>query len=156
MGDVGRNYGRYLVSACLAGLQCRYNGKDKTNQFVQQLVREGKAVPVCPEQASGLSTPRHPAEIVNGSGADVLIGAARVVDVQGKDVTDFFVRGAFQVLKLAKMIGCKRVILKERSPSCGVRRIADGSFRGVTREGQGVTAALLSKEGIEVVSEDDC
>jgi uncharacterized protein YbbK (DUF523 family) len=146
---------KYIVSACLAGLECRYNGKHKESKLIKHLLSKGKAIPICPEQIGGLPTPRPPAEIVNGTGLDVLERQARVLNLKGEDVTEFFIRGAFQMLKLAKIIGCKRAILKDKSPSCGTKKIFDGSFSGVLREGQGVTAALLSREGIEVVNEND-
>lgn len=145
----------YLVSACLVGLACRYNGKHEEDKVVRSILQEAKLIPVCPEQVGGLPTPRSPAEIVNGSGEDVLENQARVVNVKGEDVTEFFIKGAFQVLKMARMTGCRGAILKEKSPSCGLRKIYDGSFNGVLRKGKGVTTALLSKEGIEVVSEND-
>ncbi len=155
MGKLDQSDFACIVSACLAGFNCRYNGRDKENKLVRQLVGKGQAIPVCPEQIGGLSTPRPPAEIVNGAGLDVLERRARIINVKGEDVTEFFIRGAFQVLKLARITGCQKAILKEKSPSCAVKKIFDGSFKGVLREGQGVTAALLSREGIEVVSEND-
>ena len=146
---------KYIVSACLVGLECRYNGKHKENKLIREMLPQAKLIPVCPEQVGGLPTPRPPAEIVDGSGLDVLENRARVVNIKDEDVTDFFIRGAFQAVKLAKTLGCKRAILKERSPSCGVTRIFDGSFNGQIRDSQGVTTALLVKEGIKVVSEND-
>lgn len=155
MGKLKENGFEYIVSACLAGLDCRYNSKNREHKLVKQLVSEGRAIPVCPEQVGGLATPRPPAEIIAGAGSDVLENKARVVNAKGDDVTEFFIRGALQVLKLARIISCRKAIFKEKSPSCGVKQIFDGSFKGLLREGQGVTAALLSKENIEVVSEND-
>ena len=146
---------RIIVSACLAGLESRYNGKHKENRSIKRLVSEGKAIPICPEQAGGLPTPRAPAEIINGTGFDVLGGKAQVRNFEGEDVTEFFLRGASQVLKLAEITGCKKAILKDKSPSCGTGEIFDGTFTGTLKEGQGVTAALLTREGIEVVNEND-
>ena len=145
----------YLVSACLAGLESRYNGKGNENKSIKRLVSEGKAIPICPEQAGGLPTPRPPAEIINGAGSDVLDGKTQVRNLEGEDVTAFFLRGASQVLKLARITGCKKAILKDKSPSCGTGKIFDGTFSGALKEGQGVTAALLIREGIEVVNEND-
>ncbi len=144
-----------IVSACLIGLDSRYNGKNKRNKLVQEMLAQTQLIPICPEQAGGLATPRPPAEILNGSGFDVLEGRARVVNKIGEDLTDAYLRGAFQVLKLARLMHCKRAVFKDKSPSCGVNSIFDGHFNGTLRKGQGVTVALLAKEGIEVASEYD-
>lgn len=136
------------------GVPCRYDGRHCRTQEVQQLVADGKAVPVCPEQIGGLSTPRLPAEIVGGDGDDVLDGKAKVIDKEGQDVTEAFIRGAEATLRVAQTIGAKEAVLKERSPSCGSCVIYDGTFQGVKQAGQGVTAALLRRNGIKVVSED--
>ncbi|HYF91293.1 MAG TPA: DUF523 domain-containing protein [Symbiobacteriaceae bacterium] len=143
-----------LVSACLAGCNCRYDGKNKTVAAVERLLREGQAIPVCPEQMGGLSTPRLPSEIVGGSGEDVLSGTARVVDSAGHDVTAQFIRGAAEVLELALAVGADTVVLKERSPSCGSTAIYDGTFTGAAIPGMGVTAAMLQTHGIRVSSEE--
>jgi uncharacterized protein YbbK (DUF523 family) len=144
-----------IASACLIGLDSRYNGKNKENKMVGEMLSQVQLVPICPEQAGGLCTPRPPAEIVGGSGLDVLENRARVINKNGEDVTEFYIKGAFQVLKLAKTMNCTRAVLKERSPSCGVKEIFDGSFNGTLRKGPGVTTALLVKEGIKVASEHD-
>ena len=151
-----------LVSACLAGLATTHTGVAKPSGAVMDLVRQGRAILVCPEQLGGLPTPRRPAEIVPGpsgasgaSGADVLAGEGRVVDTDGVDVTAAYVRGAREALKLARLAGSKVAILKARSPSCGKDRIHDGTFSGVLRDGTGVTASLLAAEGLEVLSEED-
>ncbi|CCQ92377.1 conserved hypothetical protein [[Clostridium] ultunense Esp] len=144
-----------LVSACLAGLRTRYDGGDNLQEKVLQWVREGKAVLACPEQLGGLSTPRLPAEIVGGSGEDVLDGKARVMDMEGNDVTDAFLKGAEETLRIARMYGCKGAVLKESSPSCGSTLIYDGTFSRHKIPGQGVTAALLRRNGVEVFSEKD-
>lgn len=143
-----------IVSACFAGICCRYDQKHNRVDAIQQLIREGKAVPVCPEQLGGLPTPRNPAEIVGGNGDDVLDGRARVVDNQGNDVTAQFLAGAQETLKVAQSLGAKQAILKERSPSCGSSMIYDGTFSKVKQPGVGVTAALLRRHGIEVYSEE--
>jgi uncharacterized protein YbbK (DUF523 family) len=104
-------------------------------------------VPVCPEQLGGLTTPRTPAEIVGGDGHGVLDGSARVIDSEGRDVTDAFVRGAEEVAALCKRLGIREVVLKARSPSCGVGTIRRG---GESFAGDGVTAALLKRRGIAV------
>lgn len=105
-------------------------------------------VPVCPEQLGGLSTPRRPAEIIGGDGFDVLRGRAKVIDSAGKDVTAYFLKGAREVLTIVRLNQVTRVYLKEGSPSCGTTQIV---FKKKKRSGSGVTAALLIKEGIEVV-----
>ncbi len=141
-----------LVSACLAGVACRYDGGSCPHEEVVALVRAGRALPVCPEQLGGLPTPRPRAEIRDGDGADVLAGRARVVDEAGRDVTDAFMRGAEEVLRVARLTGARQAILKARSPSCGAGEIHDGTFRGALRPGDGVTAALLRREGLDVRS----
>jgi uncharacterized protein YbbK (DUF523 family) len=144
-----------LVSACLAGLRTNYAGTDNLDKRIADLVAEGITMPACPEQLGGLATPRGRAEIVGGDGADVLAGKARVMDELGRDVTESFVRGAEEVLRLAKLAGAKRAILKSRSPSCGCRVIYDGTFSHRLMAGDGVTAALLRANGIEVCAEED-
>ncbi|TIH19361.1 DUF523 domain-containing protein [Marinifilum sp. JC120] len=133
----------YIVSGCLAGLCCRYDGKDNADERVMKLVAEGKAVPVCPEQLGGLTTPRPPCEIVKG----------KVLSDQGADVTENFMRGAEEAIKLAKLLGSKKAILKARSPSCGIGRIYDGTFSGKMIDGDGLFAAMLRKEGFELETE---
>ena len=149
----------YIVSACLAGANCRHDGCNKRDERVARLVAEGRAIPVCPEQLGGLSTPRTPADLVGGTGADVLEGRARVVDHQGRDVTEQFVRGANETLMIAQAAGATHAILKENSPSCGCKRTyvkRTGTDENAQRvPGQGVTAALLKREGVEVVSEEE-
>jgi len=147
---------RYLVSACLAGCSTNLCGSTSRNDTVADWHRRGLAVAVCPEQLGGLSTPRPAAEIRGGSGSDVITGSARVASIDGNDVTEQFTRGAKATLEIARVIKPDFVVLKERSPSCGVHRIYDGSFSGTISEGcHGVTAGLLMKEGFIVLSEDD-
>jgi uncharacterized protein YbbK (DUF523 family) len=106
--------------------------------------------PVCPEVQGGLSVPRVPAEIQGGTGEDVLEGKAKVVNMNGQDVTEQFLKGANQALQIAQSVGAKEALLTERSPSCGCGLIFDGSFKGRFIAGDGVTAALLKKNGIKV------
>jgi len=134
-----------IVSGCLAGLNCRYDGGTKTNEEVVRLVAEGKAIPVCPEQMGGLTTPRLPCEIIGD----------RVIRKDGLDVTAEFERGAAEALKVAELTGAKSAILKAKSPSCGAGTIHDGTFCGGLREGDGVFAALCKKHGIQVKTEED-
>ncbi|MGF6889340.1 uncharacterized protein YbbK (DUF523 family) [Nocardia sp. GAS34] len=146
---------KVLVSACLAGIPCRYNGKAKTSAPIVALVQAGAAVPFCAETAAGLNTPRRPVEIVGGDGHAVLDGDAKVVDDAGEDVTDAFVAGARLALDAAREHGARAAVLTARSPSCGCGQIYDGSFTGALRRGDGITAALLRRDGITVVSPDD-
>ena len=134
-----------LVSACLAGEPCRYNGRDFPCPAVTALVAAGQALVVCPELLGGLPTPRPPAEIIAG----------RVVTVDGEDVTDAYQAGAQLALKLAKQAGCQTAILKARSPSCGCGKIYDGSFSGRLIPADGVFAALLKTAGIVVQTEEE-
>lgn len=147
--------GPILVSACLAGRACRFDGAAAPDDVVTTLVAEGRAVLVCPEEDGGLGTPRPAAEIVGGDGHDVLEGRARVLTRSGADVTEHYVRGAQIALETARRSGATAAILKARSPSCGKGCVYDGSFGRVLQEGDGVTAALLQREGIEVVTEED-
>ncbi|OES46618.1 DUF523 domain-containing protein [Domibacillus iocasae] len=144
-----------LVSSCLAGMKVRYNGTDRLDERIHKLVEEKKAVMVCPELLGGFQTPRPPAEIIGGTGDDVLDGQAKVVDQFGCDVTDMYVSGAEETLKIARENGATTVILKENSPSCGSGFIYNGTFSGEKITGAGVTTALLRRHGIKVVSEDE-
>jgi len=141
-----------LVSACLCGTNCKYNGENNLNREVLQLLAEGKALPICPEQLGGMTTPRPAVEISGGTGADVLDGNARVVSSSGTDATENFIRGAREALNIARAACIKEAILKSKSPSCGCGRIYDGTFSGRVIEGNGVTAELLIRNGIKVTS----
>jgi len=132
---------RLLVSACLLGLACRYDGCANENETVTALDSGHVLIPFCPEIYGGLPTPREPAEIRNG----------RVVTRSGQDVTAFYEKGAAEALRLAKKLGCRCAVLQDRSPSCGCGIIHDGTFGGGLTEGDGVTAALLAQNGIRVV-----
>ena len=134
-----------LVSACLLGVACRYDGGGAQWPPVLALIKRHRLIPVCPEQLGGLPTPRVPDEILNG----------RVLGSDGSDNTEAFVRGAHEVLRLAELLGCRYAVLKERSPSCGSGTIYDGSFSHTFVEGDGVTAQLLKKNGIQVFGESD-
>ena len=126
-----------MVSACLAGLTTRYDGKVISYPECIAEIERYRWIPVCPEQLGGLSTPRCPADIIGGDGNDVLDGTARVVCSDGTDVTDAFIKGARQVLDIAERQPVKKIFLKARSPSCGVTAL-------------GVTAALLMRSGYDV------
>ncbi len=148
---------RILISACLLGRPVRYDGAGKrlADPLVQRWQEDGRLVPVCPELLGGLSVPRPAAEIVGGSGADVLAGQARVVTITGEDVTAAFLAGAEAVLDLARRNGCLHALLIDRSPSCGSLSIHDGSFSGRRTAGAGVTAALLTANGIGVFADHE-
>lgn len=143
-----------IVSSCLIGLEVRYDGNHCYTPEVENRLKKSKAVPVCPEVLGGLCTPRDPAEIVGGNGDDVLDGNAKVITVSGKDVTEAFLKGAYETLKKAQQVGATVAILKQSSPSCGSTLIYNGSFSGNKIVGSGVTTALLRRYGIEVLSED--
>lgn len=135
-----------LVSACLLGNPCRYDGEGRPNERVIALSQEHRLIPVCPEVAGGLSVPRAPCEIVG----------ERVISNKGKDCTKEYTKGAEIALKLAQKYGCKYAVLKHKSPSCSNKGIYDGSFtRTLNEQGQAVTAALLSKNGITVLNENE-
>jgi uncharacterized protein YbbK (DUF523 family) len=139
-----------LVSACLLGINCSFEAKNwVTPELLEEFLRGGLFL-VCPEVLGGLSVPRVPAEIVGGDGLDVLEGRARVVNMKGVDVTAQFLKGANETLTIAKAVGAKEALLTEKSPSCGCGQIFDGSFTDKFRAGDGVTAALLKKNGIKV------
>lgn len=145
-----------LVSACLIGKKCRYDG-GSFEQYPELagLVEKGEAIPVCPEEMGGLPTPRPPAELVGGDGNDVLRGEARIVREDGTDVTDAFLAGAEAAARIAAAHGVTRAVLKARSPSCGCKTVYDGSFSDKIIPGQGVTAARLEAMGIRVTDETE-
>jgi uncharacterized protein YbbK (DUF523 family) len=145
-----------LVSACLLGQAVRYDGEHKRcdAKVLQRWLRQGRVVPVCPEVAGGLPVPRPPAEITNGAGGlKVLAGEAIVMNSNGSDVSELFVRGARQALGNARSKDIRIAILKEGSPSCGTGYVYDGTFSHTRVTGLGVTAALLRQNGIHVFSE---
>jgi uncharacterized protein YbbK (DUF523 family) len=143
-----------VVSACLAGIPCRYDGRARKNGYVAGLVENGKAVAACPESMGGLKSPRSAAEIRGGDGWDVLSGAARVYNKDGEELTDVFLTGAQRFMDFVQKMNAKSVILKSKSPSCGVNGIYDGSFSGTLKKGCGVTCALLQKNGMNVLEMD--
>ncbi|MCX6748631.1 MAG: DUF523 domain-containing protein [Candidatus Pacearchaeota archaeon] len=133
-----------ITSACLAGVKCMWDGEAKPCEKVIELVKQGKAIPVCPEQFGGLPSPRIPAEQKG----------ERVIRKEGVDVTIQFEKGAEETLKIAQLINCKEAILKSKSPSCGSGKIYDGSFSGKLIDGDGITAKLLKKAGIKILTEE--
>lgn len=134
---------KLLISACLMGVNCRYDGTGKVHEALEQLMKTHELIPICPEQLGGLPTPRKPVERVGD----------RVLTADGEDFTKQFERGANEVLALANLYQCDTVILKEKSPSCGYGTIYDGSFSGTLTAGDGVTAELLLQHGIRVIGE---
>lgn len=136
---------KILVSACLLGECCRYDGKHMRNEKVIEYVKDKEYIVVCPEVMSGMTTPRNPSEI-NGD---------KVLSNKGIDVTYYYEKGAHIALELAKKHHCTLAILKEYSPSCGVHCIYDGSFTGNKIPGKGKTTQLLEENGIEVISSED-
>lgn len=138
-----------LVSACLVGINCKYNGGNNYNEKIFELVKKGEAIPICPEQLGGLQTPRIPSEI------KIIDGKRHVINKEGEDVTQNFEKGAVEVLELAKKLNIKKAILQPRSPSCGVGKIYSGNFNGELIEGNGILAELFIKNGIEVLMPDD-
>ena len=134
-----------LVSACLVGVHCRYNEKGVMDQKVMGLMERANLIPVCPELFGGLSTPREPAERSED----------KVMTITGQDVTREYEKGARETLELARVYGCRCAVLKERSPSCGSGMIYDGTYSGNLIKGDGVTAELLKKEGIQVIGESE-
>ena len=139
-----------LVSACLLGINCNFEGKNWLQPQLLEEFKKGELFPVCPEVLGGLSVPRVPAEIPDGDGLDVIEGKAYVINMQGIDVTDEFMKGAYEVLRIAEAVGAKEALLIEKSPSCGCDVIFDGTFTDKFKPGDGVTAALLKKNGIKV------
>ncbi len=143
-----------LVSACLLGQPVRYDGRASGHPgLLQRWQAEGRVVPLCPEVAGGLPTPRPAAEIPGGQGAQVLDGTAQVLTLAADDVSAAFLAGARQALALVRRHAISIAVLKSGSPSCGNRLTYDGTFSGVKVPGEGVTTALLRREGVQVFSE---
>lgn len=136
---------KILISACLVGDKVKYDGHSNYNEKVKLLLEKYELVPFCPEVEGGLTTPRKPSERVKD----------RVKMEGGKDVTKNFQNGADLALNICLYLGIKIAILKENSPSCGVNKIYDGSFSHKLIDGQGVTAELLKRKGIKVISENE-
>lgn len=142
----------YLISACLCGVNCKYNGGNNENQLCSDLYNKGKAILVCPEVLGGLSTPRVPAELIN-SAKKVLEGNGQILSREGSDVTAEFILGAQITLEIAKLNNIKTAILKDGSPSCGLTYVYDGTFSGNRVNGIGVTTQLLLDNNIKIYSE---
>ena len=143
----------YLISACLCGVNCKYNGLNNYNEICDKLLASGEAILVCPEQLGGLPTPRIPTEIIGESSNILNYNNGSVIDKNGNDVTPQFVKGAKETLQIAKKLNIKKAILKDGSPSCGVNYIYDGNFNGTKIKGMGLTAQLLKESSIDIISE---
>lgn len=143
-----------LVSACLLGLLTRYDGASKRHEPALRFIGENGfiPVPICPEQMAGLPTPRPATRFACGDGAAVIDGNGSAINAEGCNVNATFLRGAKETLKVARLAGCTQALLKERSPSCGVHLIYRGDQ---IVAGQGVTAALLARNGLDIFSEED-
>lgn len=135
----------YVVSACLAGCKCRYDGKDNLCPKVKQLVDEGRAITVCPEVMGGMTTPRIPSERKDG----------KIINSIGEDNTSYFIKGVEKSIEIVKEHNIKKAILKAKSPSCGNKYIYDGTFSKTLTEGKGLLAEKLSEIGVEIYDEGD-
>ena len=136
---------KILISACLVGDKTNYQGKSNYNPDIEKLLEKYELVPFCPEVEGGLSTPRTPSEIVND----------KVINQKGIDVTKYFLAGAEKAYTICSYLGIKKVILKDNSPSCGVKHIYNGKFSHTLIKGKGITAEYLSKKGISLYTEED-
>ena len=136
---------KILISACLVGDKTRYDGKSNYHPLIKELLQKYELIPFCSEVEGGLSIPRTPSEIQG----------ERVINKKGKDVTKNYLLGAEKALNICKYLDIKIAILKDGSPACGVHQIYDGNFSGHKIKGMGITASLLAKNGIKVISEDE-
>lgn len=136
---------KIFVSACLLGVNCKYNGFNNENEKVLSYIKDKEVIPICPEIMGGLSTPREPSEIFEN----------KVISKSGKDVTSNFQKGAEETLNLARKLGVKKAILKSRSPSCGLDEVYDGTFSNKLVNKNGITAELLKNNGFVILREED-
>ena len=136
---------RILISACLVGDNVKYDGGNNKNPLIDKLLEKYELVPFCPEVEGGLPTPRHPSEQKDDG----------VINDLGEDVTENFERGAELAYNICLFLKIKKAILKERSPSCGVHHVYDGTFSHQVIEGSGVTAKYLKEKGIRIYNEDE-
>lgn len=135
---------KVLVSACLLGVNCKYNGGNNYKEELLKKLADLEIIPFCPEIAGGLPTPRPASEINN----------KKVINIEGEDVTINFVKGATEALNLCQLLGIKKAILKAKSPSCGYGEVYDGTFTSKLVSGNGITAELLKENGIEVINDN--
>ena len=145
-----------LVSACLLGVNCKYNGENNRNERVIEFLKDKKFVMACPEELGGLNTPRIPCEMV-GLAKDILNNKdkGKVINKSGDDITENFLKGAYETLKIVKSNNIKKAILKAKSPSCGYGLVYDGTFSEKLTLGNGVTAQILKDNNIDVITEED-
>ena len=136
---------KILVSACLLGVNCKYNDGNNYNEKVMEYLKDKEIIPICPEIMGGLPTPRLASERIGD----------KVINKEGKDVTSNFLKGAQETLELAKKLGVKKALLKAKSPSCGYGKIYDGTFTDTLIDGNGVTAELLKNNGFSILTEKD-
>jgi uncharacterized protein YbbK (DUF523 family) len=146
--------GMIMISACLLGVNCAYHGEHNLDEKLLAGLDPKELVPICPEQLGGLATPRGRARLVGGNGEAFWRGEAKVVTIEGVDVSEQYRRGGLEALKLARFYGCDRAILKASSPSCGCGRIFNEEISGLI-PGDGTTAALFKQNGIAVSTEED-
>lgn len=147
-----------LISTCLLGIPCQYDGKPAKRLLTDEELNKLSAfhlVPICPEQLSGLSTPRKPVEIIGGTGADVLDGNARVMSEDGDDFTEQFLHGARLALDIANVVQARDMVTQRRSPSCSCSGIYDGQFSHTMQDGMGVCASLLHRSEINLIPVDE-
>ena len=133
---------KILVSACLLGTNCKYSGGNNYSEEVMEYLKDYEIIPICPEQLGGLPTPRPASEIIED----------KVINNEGTDVTYNYQNGAEEALKIAKLLGIKKALLKAKSPSCGNGKIYDGTFSGTLIDGDGITTKLLKENNIEVIT----
>ena len=134
-----------LVSACLLGYNCKYNGKNNKNEKVLGYIKNKHVIPICPEVFGDLPTPRLPSEIKGD----------KVINKRGRDVSNNFIKGANKALEIAKKLNIKKALLKQKSPSCGCGKIYDGNFTNTIINGDGITTRILKENNIEVITEED-
>ena len=146
---------KYIISACLIGKNCFYDGSSRSKSEIRNLLDAGEAIALCPEELGGLSTPRSPCEIFAGDAVDVLRGKAYIFNKEGKDVTINIIKGSREFLSIVRECGVKKAILKARSPCCGRGKIYDGTFTNKLRSGNGIVAELLQRNGIEVITDEE-
>ncbi len=145
----------YVISSCLLGENCKYEGGNNFNNRAKEIFDKGGCISLCPEVLGGFGVPRTRIEIKDGSGEEVLCGKTYVVNEKGENVTVECIRGAQRALEIAREKGFKKAILKARSPSCGFKWIYDGSFSGGLRKGNGVFSQILYDNGFDIMTEEE-
>lgn len=144
-----------IISACLCGINCKYDGGNNLHPYFMELLAIGEVIPLCPEQLGGLPTPRSACEIHGGTGSDLLAGRAIAFSRHGEDFSMALVKGAQEILHIAVEVDIEGAILQSRSPSCGCGLIYDGTFTHRLIGGDGVTTALLKQHGFRVWNEQE-